>query len=106
MTDEIKDIKDLVLTNLTNNHPDIQTNEAGKVALRCIKEGQYLITGCPSSKEYVAITEAGICLVWVAPQDAEWIMENKKLGCCGKRKKAYYLADETAVRRWANKGGR
>ncbi len=106
MNDDIKDIKDLVLGNLISNHPDAQINEAGEVALRCIKEGQYLITGCPSKKEYVAVTEAGICLVWVNPQDVDFIMENKKLGCCGKRKKAYYLADETAVRRWTNKGGR
>ena len=92
--------------SILEKYPGVQLNEAGEVALRCIREGQFFITGCPSGKEYVAMTEVGICLVFVDPQDAEWIMENKKIGCCGKKKKGFYLADKTAVRRWLNRGGR
>ena len=65
---------------MDNRLEGAQTNGNGEIALRCVKEGQFLITGCPSGKEYVAITQVGICLVWVDQEDAAWIMNNKMVG--------------------------
>lgn len=92
--------------DILTKYPEAQINGEGQIALRCIREGQFLIVDCPSGREYVAVTQVGICLVWVYPQDVDFIMDNKKLGCCGQRKRAYFIADETHVRRWMNQGGR
>jgi len=82
-----------------------QTNEAGEIAVKYRQPGQVLITGGPSGKEYVAVTEANICLAWVDQRDVEFIL-GKKGGCCGKKQKAFSLANADDVRRWTNKGGR
>lgn len=92
--------------DIKDKYPEAQVNKAGEVALRCVREGRFFITDCPSGKEYVATTQVGICLVWVEPQDVDWIMENKKIGCCGKKQHGFYLADAVHVRRWLNQGGR
>lgn len=91
--------------SILEKYPEAQLNESGQVALRCIKEGQFYITGCPSGNEYVATTQAGICLVFVDPQDIEFVMA-KKVGCCNNKRRGYFLADETHVNRWLNRGGR
>lgn len=91
---------------ILEKYPNAQVNPAGQIALRCIREGQYLLTDLPSKKEYIAVTEVGICMVWVDPIDVDFILKHKKMGCCNRLQKAYYLANEQAVRIWTNRGGR
>lgn len=87
-------------------YPEAQINpDNGEVAVKYRQPGRVLITGCPSKKEYVAITQANICLAWVDPIDVDFILA-KRDGCCGKKQKSFLLANEADVRRWTNKGGR
>lgn len=87
------------------NHPEAQVNEQGQIAVKYRQPGQVLISGCPSGNEYVAVTQANICLAWIEPEDVDFVLA-KKGGCCGKKQQAFHLANESDVRRWTNKGGR
>lgn len=86
-------------------YPEAQVNEAGDVAVKYRQPGQILLQHNPSGKEYVAVTEANICLAWVDPVDVDFIL-SKRGGCCGKKQQSFFLANESDVRRWKNRGGR
>jgi hypothetical protein len=90
---------------LLEKYPEAQIDKGGNVAIKYRQPGRVLITGSPSGKEYVAVTEANICLTWVEIQDVDYILA-KRGGCCNKKQKAFRLANEDDVRRWTNKGGR
>lgn len=88
------------MANLTN----AQCNEKNEVAVKYRQPGQVLLIGNPSGRQYVAITQANICLVWINPEDVDFILA-KKDGCCGGKRQSFYLANESDVRRWTNRGG-
>lgn len=81
-----------------------QFNDDGQIALKYRQPGNILLVGNPSGKEYVAVTQANICLVLVDPADVDFILA-KKDGCCGGKQQSFYLANEADVRRWTNRGG-
>jgi hypothetical protein len=85
-------------------YPGVQTNEKGEIAIKYRQPGRVFLGGNPSGKEYVAVTEANICLAWVDPLDVDFILA-KRDGCCGGKRQSFYLANESDVRRWTNKGG-
>lgn len=85
-------------------HPDAQTNESGDIALKYYQPGQVLLQNNPSKREYAAITQANICMVWVDPLDVDHILA-KRGGCCGGKKQLFTYANESDVRRWTNRGG-
>lgn len=87
-----------------DKYPDAQTNDAGQIALKYRQPGNILLQGNPSSTEYVAITHVNICMAWVDPADVDFIL-TKKDGCCGGKRQSFYLASESDVRRWTNRGG-
>ena len=89
---------------ILEKYPEAQINEAGQIALRYRQPGNVLLTGNPSGKEYVAVTEANICMVWVDPEDVDHSLR-KKDGCCGGKQQSFHMANEDDVRRWTNKGG-
>lgn len=80
------------------------TNDSGDVALKYYQPGQVLLQRNPSGKEYVAVTQANICLTWVDPLDVQYILA-KQGGCCGGKRQLFDYASESDVRRWTNKGG-
>lgn len=85
--------------------PEAQTNESGDVALRHYQSGNVLIQNTPTGKEYVAVTQANICLAWVDPADVANILARRG-GCCGGTKKQlFHYASADDVRRWTNRGG-
>ncbi len=86
--------------------PQAITNDAGEVALRNdpLSASQIYIGALASKNEYVATTQAAICLVWVQPRDVLEVLA-KTGGCCSKRRKLFDYAGEDAVRQWTNKGG-
>jgi hypothetical protein len=85
-------------------HPEAQTNATGEIAVKYRQPGNVLLQGNPSGKEYVAVTQANICMAWVDPADVDYILA-KKDGCCGGRQQSFFLAHEADVRQWTNKGG-
>lgn len=91
--------------NITEKYPEAQVNEAGEIAVKYRQPGRVLLQHNPSKKEYVAITRANICMAWVDPQDVDHILR-KVGGCCGKKQKAFSLANPDDVRRWTRGGGR
>jgi hypothetical protein len=96
------------LQDLLENHPEAQARlnapEQIEVALRYRQTGNVLLQGNPSGKEYVAITQANICMAWVDTADVDFILA-KRDGCCGGKRQSFRLANEADVRRWTNKGG-
>lgn len=97
------------LQDLLKKHPEVQTRlnppDQIEAALRYRQPGNVLLQGNPSGKEYVAVTQANICMAWVDAADVDFIMA-KRDGCCvpGGRQ-SFYLANESDVRRWTNRGG-
>jgi hypothetical protein len=89
---------------ILEKYPQAQINDKGEIALRYYQQDRILIQNTPSSKEYVAITEANICLVWVDPKDVDYIL-SKRGGCCNKQRQLFSFANESDVRRWTNRGG-
>jgi hypothetical protein len=95
---------DELTKNLQNKYPEVQTNAAGDIAVKYRQPGNVLLQGNPSGREYVAVTQANISLAWIDPTDVDFILA-KKDGCCGGKRQSFYLANESDVRRWTNKGG-
>jgi hypothetical protein len=83
---------------------DAQINEKGEIAVKYRQPGNVFLGGNPSGCEYVAVTQANICMAWVDPIDVDFIL-SKKDGCCGGKRQSFFLANESDVRRWTNKGG-
>ena len=84
--------------------PESQINGAGEVAIKYRQPGNVLLQGNPSGREYVAITQANICLAWIYPADLGFILANTD-GCCTGKQQSFFLANESDVRRWTNRGG-
>lgn len=89
---------------MQKKYPGAQISPEGQIALRYRQTGNVLLQGNPSDKEYVAITQANICLAWVDQADVDFIL-TKRDGCCGKKQQSFHLANEADVRRWTNRGG-
>lgn len=89
---------------MQKKYPGAQINPDGQIALRYRQTGNVLLQGNPSGTEYVAVTEANICLAWVDPADVDFILA-KRDGCCGGKRQSFHLANESDVRRWTNRGG-
>lgn len=96
--------KPMTIEKLPDRYPEAQRNDNGQIALKYRQPGNILLQGNPSGKEYVAVTQANICLAWVDPADIDFILA-KKDGCCGGKRQSFFLANEADVRRWTNKGG-
>lgn len=94
----------VISMTLLDKYPEAQTNNAGQIALKYRQPGNILLQGNPSGAEYVAVTQANICMAWIDPDDVDFILA-KKDGCCGGKRQSFYLANESDVRRWTNKGG-
>ena len=90
---------------MTTTLEQARVNANGDIAVRYYQSSRALITKTPSGKEYVAVTQANICLAWIDPDDVENILARKG-GCCGKKRQLFSLASEDDVRRWTNRGGR
>jgi hypothetical protein len=88
------------VTDLTN----AQRNDKDEIAVKYRQPDNVLLQNCPSGREYVAITQANICMAWVDPADVDFILA-KKDGCCGGKRQSFFLANEADVRRWTNRGG-
>ena len=82
-----------------------QINDEGQVAVRYRQSGRVLIQRTPTGNEYVAVTQANICLAWIDPADLENVLARKS-GCCGRKSQAFHLASAADVRQWTNRGGR
>lgn len=82
-----------------------QINDQNEIALRYHQSGRAFIQRTPTGKEYVAVTQANICLAWIVVEDLANVLA-RKAGCCGRKKQAFHLASEADVRIWTNKGGR
>ncbi|PNX52368.1 MAG: hypothetical protein BV458_09935 [Thermoplasmata archaeon M9B2D] len=80
------------------------TDENGNVALRKYRTINQIVT--VGGEEYLFNTKANICLAWVKPEHVDAVLNIKRTCCGGNKKPAFTLADETAVRRWTNGGGR
>lgn len=89
---------------LPSKYPGAQINPEGQIALRYRQAGNVLLQGNPSGAEYVAVTQANICMAWVDQADVDFIL-TKKDGCCDGKRQSFHLANEADVRRWTNKGG-
>lgn len=81
-----------------------QFNDKGEIAVKYRQSGRVLLVGNPSGNEYVAITQANICLAWIDPADVDFTLD-KTDGCCGGKQQSFHLANEADVRRWTNRGG-
>lgn len=82
------------------------TNEAGEVALKYRQPAPVIARNTPSKKEYAFVVKANISMAWVDPQDVDNLISRTKTCCGGNRKKQFFLANESDVRRWTNGGGR
>lgn len=89
---------------ISDKYPEAQTNDKNEVAVKYRQPGNVLLQDNPSGREYVAITQANICMAWIDPIDLDFIMA-KKDGCCGGKRQSFSLANESDVRRWTNRGG-
>jgi len=94
----------LTLMKIPNKHTEAQTNDKGEIAVKYRQPGNVLLQDNPSGREYVAVTQANICMAWIDPVDVDFILA-KRDGCCGKKQQSFSLANEADVRRWTNKGG-
>jgi hypothetical protein len=92
------------LEEVLDKYPEAQTNGENEIAVKYRQPGNVLLQENPSGKEYVAVTQANICMAWVDPADVDFVLA-KKDGCCGKKQQSFHLANESDVRRWTNKGG-
>jgi hypothetical protein len=92
------------MNDLAEKYPEAQVNNDGEIALKYRQPGNVLLQGNPSGREYVAITQANICMAWIDPADVDHILA-KKDGCCGGKRQSFFLANESDVRRWTNRGG-
>jgi hypothetical protein len=83
------------------------TNDAGQVALKYYQPAQVLAQGTPTGAGYAFAVRANISMSWVNPGDVGNLLA-RKAGCnCGGRKRqAFFYANEDDVRRWQNNGGR
>lgn len=83
------------------------TNDAGQVALKYYQAAQVLAQGTPTGAGYAFAVRANIAMSWVEPADVENLLA-RRAGCnCGGRKRqAFFYANEDDIRRWENGGGR
>lgn len=88
---------------------EVQTNDAGQIALKYYQPSQVIAQNLPSGKDgYVFIPRANISLAWIDPQDVANLLDRRG-GCnCGgsQKQRAFEYANESDVRRWTNGGGR
>lgn len=77
--------------------------EENKVALMSYMPVQRLVT-VGDLTQYVFVPKHNISLAWVEEQHVDEILA-KTVGCCGGKRPAFRLADETNIRRWTQ-GGR
>lgn len=80
------------------------TNDDGWVALRKYRTINKVVS--VGGEDYAFITRANICLAWIRPEHVEAVLQIKRVCCGGNKKPMFSYADETAVRRWTNGGGR
>lgn len=80
------------------------TNDAGWVALRKLRTIQQVVS--VGGDDYVFTNNANICLAWIKPEHVDQVLAMKRVCCGGNKKPLFIYADETAVRRWTNGGGR
>lgn len=86
---------------------DAQINAAGEVALKYYQPAQVLAQNTPSGKGYSFAVRASISMSWVDPGDVDNLLGRKAgCNCGGKRRQAFFYANEDDVRRWTNGGGR
>lgn len=83
------------------------TNDAGQVALKYYQPAQVLAQKTPTGAGYAFAVRAGISMSWVNPDDAPNLLQRKAgCNCGGKKRQAFFYANESDVRRWTNGGGR
>lgn len=81
-----------------------QYNEQGQIALRYYTTTPHVIRA--RGIDYAFIVRANICLCWVNADAVNTVLAMKH-HCCGNNyNQAYFYANESAVRRWTNGGGR
>jgi hypothetical protein len=81
-----------------------ETNEQGQVALRYYTTTPHVIR--VGGIDYAFAVKANICLAWINPEHVNTVL-GMKHHCCGNSyNQAYFYANESAVRRWTNGGGR
>lgn len=84
-----------------------QTNPANQTALKYYQPAQVLAQKTPSGSDYVFVPRAGISLAWVNEADVGNLLGRKAgCNCGGKKRQAFFYANEADVRRWTNGGGR
>ena len=84
------------------------TTLAETTALKYYQPAQVLVKATSTGKEYVFVPIANISLAYVDSEDVPNLL-GRKAGCnCGgsRRQQAFYLANESDIRRWNNGGGR
>jgi len=54
---------------------------------------------------YVFVPHANIALAWVNDLHVNEVLSIKG-GCCGGKKPIFFMANESDIRRWTNRGGR
>lgn len=83
------------------------TNDAGQVALKYYQPAQVLAQNTPTGTGYAFAVRASISMSWVNADDVENLLARRAgCNCGGKKKQAFYYANEDDVRRWQNGGGR
>lgn len=82
------------------------TNDAGQIALKYYQAAQVLAQQTPTGAGYAFAVRANIAMSWVDPDDVDNLLA-RRAGCnCGGRKRqAFFYANESDVRRWTNGGG-
>ena len=81
----------------------MQTNANGQIAVKRLRQNQKLVK-INKEKFYVFAPKHNVCLAWVDPEDLDFILSLEG-GCCGGKKKEFWLATSTDVRRHLH-GGR
>lgn len=82
-------------------------NDAGQIALKYYQPAQVLAQGTPTGAGYSFAVRAGIAMSWVDADDVGNLLQRKAgCNCGGKKRQAFYYANEDDIRRWTNGGGR
>jgi hypothetical protein len=85
----------------------VVSNNVGQVALKYYQPAQVLAQGTPTGSGYVFTPKANISLAWVEAGDVDNLLQRRAgCNCGGKKRQAFYYANEDDVRRWTNGGGR
>lgn len=83
------------------------TNDAGQVALKYYQPAQVLAQNTPTGAGYAFAVRASISMSWVSPDDVGNLLARRAgCNCGGKKRQAFFYANEDDVRRWQNGGGR